>query len=384
MAKFREIIVKSLDLESRTYTNGDDEIKDILPLEIYLVPKESGEHDRYVSDINSLVSKQFAGESGAFIPMNGVDPYRERITGAFYQGNLGIYDPLYLNGHYRSYRGNQFNNAFDKTEFVTSSPYGDRLRVTKALEYYGDSVSVSVSDQSYSTNSQLVVSYNWMYADQPRIFFYVSKNNNQGAKQSTFNITDSGLEMDFSTYYVSRNFQINTDGFKMTGLTNAQGDPTFTKQIVQKDDGTLGYEPKSYGGEIQKIPSIHSEVLELNREENYVIFGITVPYHKSPDYFNPIKARVIHNEISFLGIVYSNDNTVGGGQVAESDVSSICTLGGISANIQEIYAQVKIKNLSTYETNIYVPNMFCFGINLNIDGILVSKRCAYQPVKSKL
>ncbi|MCX8526151.1 hypothetical protein OF897_19740, partial [Chryseobacterium formosus] len=82
MAKFREIIVKSLNLEASTYTNSNDEIKDILPLEIYLVPKESGEHDRYVSDANSLVSKQFAGESGAFIPLIGTEPNKP-LTGDF-------------------------------------------------------------------------------------------------------------------------------------------------------------------------------------------------------------------------------------------------------------------------------------------------------------
>lgn len=56
--KFREIIIKSIDIEAGKYTNIHDEIKSFEPLDIYLVPKKGGSHDRYVSDEGGIVSKQ--------------------------------------------------------------------------------------------------------------------------------------------------------------------------------------------------------------------------------------------------------------------------------------------------------------------------------------
>jgi hypothetical protein len=59
--KFREIIVKSINTEAGNYTNIHDEIKSFEPLDIYLVPKKGGSHDRYVADEEGLVSKQDSG-----------------------------------------------------------------------------------------------------------------------------------------------------------------------------------------------------------------------------------------------------------------------------------------------------------------------------------
>lgn len=56
--KFREIIVKSINTEAGNYTNIDDETKSFKPLDIYLVPKQDGSHDRYVADEEGVVSKQ--------------------------------------------------------------------------------------------------------------------------------------------------------------------------------------------------------------------------------------------------------------------------------------------------------------------------------------
>lgn len=56
--KFREIIVKSINTEAGNYTNIDDETKSFKPLDIYLVPKQDGSHDRYVTDEEGIVSKQ--------------------------------------------------------------------------------------------------------------------------------------------------------------------------------------------------------------------------------------------------------------------------------------------------------------------------------------
>jgi|688.fasta_scaffold00217_19 hypothetical protein len=56
-----------------------------------------------------------------------------------------------------------------------------------------------------------------------------------------------------------KNTEINTAGFtfKLSNLTNAQGDSTFTKQVVAKPDGTFGVEDKSSA-------SITQTILNLN------------------------------------------------------------------------------------------------------------------------
>jgi len=59
--KFREIIVKSINTEAGNYTNIDDEIKSIKPLDIYLVPKQDSSHERYVTDEEGVISKQGSG-----------------------------------------------------------------------------------------------------------------------------------------------------------------------------------------------------------------------------------------------------------------------------------------------------------------------------------
>ncbi|MNU12445.1 hypothetical protein D3C71_04690 [compost metagenome] len=59
--KFREIIVKSINTEAGNYTNIHDETKSFKPLDIYLVPKQDGSHDRYVVDEEGVISKQDSG-----------------------------------------------------------------------------------------------------------------------------------------------------------------------------------------------------------------------------------------------------------------------------------------------------------------------------------
>ncbi|MCU7617721.1 hypothetical protein NZ698_10975 [Chryseobacterium sp. PBS4-4] len=59
--KFREIIVKSINIEADNYINVNDEVKSFEPLDIYLVPKQNGSHDRYVTDEEGIVSKQDGG-----------------------------------------------------------------------------------------------------------------------------------------------------------------------------------------------------------------------------------------------------------------------------------------------------------------------------------
>ncbi|MGI9651212.1 hypothetical protein [Chryseobacterium sp. RLHN22] len=64
--KFREIIVKNINLEEGTYTNSQDEIKTFAPLHIYLVPKKGGVHDRFVTDSEGTISKQSVESNDTF------------------------------------------------------------------------------------------------------------------------------------------------------------------------------------------------------------------------------------------------------------------------------------------------------------------------------
>lgn len=64
--KFREIIIKSINIAEGNYTNNQDEIKSFEPLEIYLVPRKEGSHERFVTDNNGIISKQSADSSDTF------------------------------------------------------------------------------------------------------------------------------------------------------------------------------------------------------------------------------------------------------------------------------------------------------------------------------
>ncbi|GAA5092666.1 hypothetical protein GCM10023210_21940 [Chryseobacterium ginsengisoli] len=64
--KFREIIVKSINLEESNYINSQDEIKTFEPLNIYLVPKKGGSHERFVTDSEGIISKQSIESNDTF------------------------------------------------------------------------------------------------------------------------------------------------------------------------------------------------------------------------------------------------------------------------------------------------------------------------------
>jgi len=52
---------------------------------------------------------------------------------------------------------------------------------------------------------------------------------------------------------------VSGTGVSITGLTNAQGDATFTRQLVQKDDGTIGYLTSSFeSGQFDSFGQIDS------------------------------------------------------------------------------------------------------------------------------
>lgn len=82
--KFKEIIVKTIDVANGTYTTDyEGIINPIQPREIYLVPIPfTTEHERYVTDNNGVVSKQSSGGTeGEFVPLTGTRTNKP-ITGA--------------------------------------------------------------------------------------------------------------------------------------------------------------------------------------------------------------------------------------------------------------------------------------------------------------
>lgn len=73
MRQFKEIIVKSINLQNSTYTKTNDQINSFAPKDIYLVPKSNGKHDRYVVDDTGSISKQNGADEGDFIPITGTN-----------------------------------------------------------------------------------------------------------------------------------------------------------------------------------------------------------------------------------------------------------------------------------------------------------------------
>lgn len=90
MAKFREIIVKSINVQAGKYTDINDQLQDFLAHEIYLVPKEDGEHERYVVDRNFIVSKQSSGASGNFIPLSGTESGKNITNHLHFESGAGM------------------------------------------------------------------------------------------------------------------------------------------------------------------------------------------------------------------------------------------------------------------------------------------------------
>ncbi|MFC7348494.1 hypothetical protein ACFQO9_17385 [Chryseobacterium zhengzhouense] len=66
------------------------------------------------------------------------------------------------------------------------------------------------------------------------------------------------------------------------GLPNAQGDPNFTRQLVQNDNGTLGYEPKVDLSTINLQKVLFNGGYANNNENNSLAFDLD----NSTMYFN--------------------------------------------------------------------------------------------------
>ena len=63
MSKLKEQIIKSIDLQNETFIDKDSTVQPFQPRNAYLLPKEDGTHERWVTDDNGAISKQ--GGSGS-------------------------------------------------------------------------------------------------------------------------------------------------------------------------------------------------------------------------------------------------------------------------------------------------------------------------------
>lgn len=270
MAKFREIIVKSIDVQSGTYLNIVDETKNITALDIYLVPKEDGEHERYVVDNNGLTSKQSAGVVGNFIPMEGIKPNNgERISGVLYQSDVAINDGD--TGTYRIYSGAPYNGYVQKTQSninVGGVLFDAENTFTTSGKRHSSAVSKENGDYSILYTQSMV-------HDVGSANYQVNLHNYVGGQSvnGQFQMTDEGVVMNFSNSTVDTGFTLESSGFKISGITNAQGDSTFTRQLVQKENGLIGYEPKN-----SSKPTLYPKVdiVEYSEDETHYLMKITV------------------------------------------------------------------------------------------------------------
>ncbi|PZU13417.1 MAG: hypothetical protein DI622_14240 [Chryseobacterium sp.] len=164
--------------------------------------------------------------------------------------------------------------------------------------------------------------------------------------------------------------RFTTKNFICDSIPNVQGDTSYTRQLVQKNDGTVGYEPKTT---IPQIFSVFSSILERNTEQDYVIFDIDFQYLKAPDWGNKPVVTVDTNNTYVTG---SN----GSAGVRSSDVTySVIFGGGYGNAVTNMKIHLKIKRVSIHLANVYTYNTFGFSISFNVDGIEVNKLCSVRP-----
>lgn len=197
--------------------------------------------------------------------------------------------------------------------------------------------------------------------------------------ESQFMLSPGNIELSSKVIadYPTNRILVKEDGVRFTtknlifdSIPNAQGDVNYTRQLIQKDDGTVGYELKAT---TPKVFTVFSSILERNIEEDYVIFDIGFQYLKAPDWWNKPVVTVNTNNIQVTG---SN----GSMEVSSSDVTySVMFGGGYGNAVTEMKIHLKIKRVSLHLANTYVDNIFGFSLEFFVDGIQASKVCTLRP-----
>jgi len=179
----------------------------------------------------------------SFVPMEGVNPLTEKITGPLYQSNIGINDPLNASEDYKMYTGKLYQNYIESAEIKYVNPNNsDTHIVTKRLNYFGSTMSSHVTGASgYSLiTTQTTVNV----INNPVHMAELSSNVNNQYKSGIFKMDLTGISLNFQSGVKNTVINLNENGLRVSGIANAQGDPFFTRQLVQKSDGTVGWENK--------------------------------------------------------------------------------------------------------------------------------------------
>ena len=65
MSKLKEQIIKSINLQNGTFIDKDSTVQPFQPRNAYLLPKQDGTHERWVTDDNGVISKQAGSDSSS-------------------------------------------------------------------------------------------------------------------------------------------------------------------------------------------------------------------------------------------------------------------------------------------------------------------------------
>lgn len=288
MTKFREIIIKSIDLQNRSYLNIADETKNITALDIYLVPKEGGEHERYVVDNNGLISKQ-SGGGGKLLPLSDSDGVQDNVS-PYVSVNIDKQNGI---------RFYQYDNYYGMN-YQASNFYVTKNGVNLSYSQLNDGN--FQRSGSFSVNPSGVLS------------FSVDKTNSQTYQtdQTTLMLDPENTTIKNIFYKSSIGLQkflnFSFEGIKTDTLPNAEGDPTFTKQVVIKDDGTFGVKPAIAESGIQTLyPKV--DIIDYTQDSTNYYLRVTVsnmtelgfagnPYFK-------VSVGQASNEIEAVGMIAS-------------------------------------------------------------------------------
>lgn len=165
------------------------------------------------------------GGGGDFIPLSGTQ-LNKPVTGHIEMQQAEIYEP-------RIYMGDLDNDNYRSLQFSLD----DEITLKNVNGY----------DNHGEVGSTVVVG---------RGTINLLVNSSSGGNLS---IGNGGVNISsISSLYIG-------DGIMMNGLTNAESDPTFTRQLVQKENGSIGFEPKS--PEFITVPSYE------NGKESRTIFS---------------------------------------------------------------------------------------------------------------
>ena len=280
MAKFREIIIKSIDLQSRTFTNIANEVKSIQALDIYLVPKEDGEHERYVVDNTGVISRH--GVTGYFMPIEGLDQTGDRyITKFLTWSNYNYvqdsppsnsYKQVIGEGGMRFQTGQPGNTEdnnllyYNKYEFGVQGNYNyyGMYRVTPMIYQSMEGINMSVynsPDSNNITRSSAITMRDGSFQMQ------ASRTNNNTFQTDFNSLILYGNNTTVFGFYTPSTGQktttLSSEGIKSNAIPNVQGDETYNKQVVAQFDGTdykLGIIDKDEAGSSDGLSSLYPKV----------------------------------------------------------------------------------------------------------------------------